>query len=167
MSIGNVFIYVPAKLLYLLNIFLKICTVAGILYLLHQAATDKSSRNKPFVWFFIVLYITLWGYSFKYAMDYPYACSTDYRLFAQLILPETAILCLCAARILRSGCRKAHFLYIYGKSSSKLLACCCPSLCPVKRFYLCVRAIVNTCSSILFICTVYSNICSSIHTYRL
>lgn len=122
MSIGNVFIYVPAKLLYLLNIFLKICTVAGILYLLHQAATDKLFRNKPFVWFFIVLYITLWGYSFKYAMDYPYACSTDYRLFAQLILPETAILCLCAARILRSGCRKSSFpIHIWQKAAANFL----------------------------------------------
>jgi hypothetical protein len=32
-------------------------------------------------------------------MDYPYACSSDYRLFASLILPEVILLALFAQQL--------------------------------------------------------------------
>ncbi len=84
-------IVLPAEILYMLNIFLKFSALSGCFYLLYQGIRYHNKEN-ILGYFFIIIYITLWGYSFKYALDYPYACSTDYRLFIQLMLPETVIL---------------------------------------------------------------------------
>lgn len=84
-------ILLPAKILYTLNIFLKLSSLYGCFYLIYKRI-QKSGNENILEYFFIILYFTLWGYSLKYAMDYPYICSTDYRLFIQLMLPEIIIL---------------------------------------------------------------------------
>lgn len=85
LSLTHLRITMPALLLYLLTLLLKVTTLFCALLLL---------RKKNFTvlyFFFVLIYFCIWGYSFKYALDYPYACSTDYRLFATLMLPEILI----------------------------------------------------------------------------
>ncbi|MBO5038501.1 MAG: hypothetical protein J6C85_03485 [Alphaproteobacteria bacterium] len=85
LSLTHLRLAIPALLLYLLTLLLKVATLFCAFLLL---------RKKNFTvlhFFFVLIYFCVWGYSFKYALDYPYACSTDYRLFATLMLPETLI----------------------------------------------------------------------------
>lgn len=90
-SIHNKGTYWPAMLLYLLNIGIKLLSAFGCVFWAFNKPF-KSKNNNVTAYFFIIIYITIWTYSFKYSMEYPYACSCDYRLFAQLIFPELAII---------------------------------------------------------------------------
>lgn len=87
LSLTHRAIFVPAFILYIANIFFKILScLGGIKNLINY-------RKSTFLlYFFSLIYFIIWIYSFKYAMDYPYICSTDYRLFATLIIPEIIIL---------------------------------------------------------------------------
>ena len=88
LSLINPYIIIPATCLYVLNICIKLSVLFGILFYLFRNPLKQGE-----VWIFFVLqYLIIWGYSFIYALDYPYICSSDYRLFAQLILPEFILL---------------------------------------------------------------------------
>lgn len=85
LSINRLRLALPALLLYGLTLLLKVATLYCAFALL---------RKKNFTvlhFFFVLIYFCILGYSFKYALDYPYACSTDYRLFALIMLPEILI----------------------------------------------------------------------------
>ncbi|MCM1323470.1 MAG: hypothetical protein NC218_04850 [Acetobacter sp.] len=97
LSILHRVIYFPALGIYILNILLKILALISCMISL------KSAMKKPLLGFFCLLYLTLWGYSLKYTVDYPYICSANFRLFAQLILPEVILL--------------AHIFDLYKKST--------------------------------------------------
>ncbi len=88
-SISHQIVYWPAFILYCLNILIKLFVFIGICIILR---IFLSSRFSPILCFFMIIYGTIWGYAFKYALDYPYICSTNFRLFAQLMLPEIIIL---------------------------------------------------------------------------
>lgn len=91
LSLNNRLIFYPALILYFLNITLKICVFFALVYHCFNIALKKSNVS-PLWMFFAILYITLWGNIFKYAMDYPYICSSDFRLFALLMIPEYILL---------------------------------------------------------------------------
>lgn len=97
LSLIHPIIYWPAFALYILNIFIKIFALAGCLLIF-----CNSSKHHPAVVMLAILYLTVWGYAIKYALDYPYICSTDFRLFAQLILPETVLLSAILAKKIKS-----------------------------------------------------------------
>ena len=99
LSIHHSFINLPARLLYWLNILFKLCGGIGGLWLLFLTFKKKINIPSAILIFFVVGYYTIWGYAFKYAMDYPYACSSDYRLFASLILPEVILLTILAQKL--------------------------------------------------------------------
>lgn len=82
-SLTKPIVYFPALFLYLMNIFLKLFAIIGcvIVFL-------NSTFRRPIICMFAILYLTIWIYAVKYALDYPYVCSTDFRLFSQLMLPE-------------------------------------------------------------------------------
>ena len=83
----NNFVIFPAFLLYFINLFIKVYAIATCFYLLF-----KRKEITPISVFFILTYIITWGYIIKYALDYPYICSTDYRLFTSLMLAELFII---------------------------------------------------------------------------
>lgn len=85
-------INVPAMVLYGMNILFKLCEGIGSIWLLFLTFKKKINVQSAILIFFIIGYYIIWGYAFKYSMDYPYACSSDYRLFASLILPEVILL---------------------------------------------------------------------------
>lgn len=85
LSVVHSWITLPALILYLLTLVFKIITLLCTFLLL------KKKNFTGLHCFFVLIYLSIWGYSFKYALDYPYACSTDYRLFALLMLPEILI----------------------------------------------------------------------------
>ena len=87
LSLNHQIIVIPATILYFLNIIIKIATLLGCLFILF-----KARKNTFLTVTFAVSYLIIWGYSFKYAMDYPYSCSSDYRLFATMNLPELVVL---------------------------------------------------------------------------
>ncbi len=91
-ALVNSAIFIPAYILYILNIVLKVCLVAAFLYSIILLLRKRLAFS-PIAAFFLIQYLTVWIYCFKYAMDYPYACSTDYRLFAQILLPEIILAC--------------------------------------------------------------------------
>ena len=93
LSLNNHLLFYPAFILYFLNILLKICVLFAFIYGCFNIA-PKKSKISPLWVFFAILYITLWGNIFKYAMDYPYICSSDFRLFALLMIPEYILLAL-------------------------------------------------------------------------
>ncbi len=88
----NSSVLIPAYTLYILHILLKICIIAG-LFCYFFLVIHKKNAVAPFTIFCFIQYLTVWIYCFKYAIDYPYACSTDYRLFAQILLPEVILVC--------------------------------------------------------------------------
>lgn len=117
-SITKPIVYIPAFAIYLLNIFIKIFAFTGCLWVL-----CKLAFKNPILGMFSVLYLTIWIYAFKYALEYPYVCSTDFRLFAQLILPEIILLSVICTRIIKSTAFLAiaimyavlcSFIYIVG-----------------------------------------------------
>lgn len=91
-SLNHSIIKVPAMLLYVLNIVFKLCGGIGGIWLLFLTFKKKINLPMAIFIFFIIGYYIIWGYAFKYSIDYPYACSCDYRLFASLILPEVVLL---------------------------------------------------------------------------
>ena len=89
LSLLNSAVFIPAFALYLINIAIKLCALCGCFIISY----NFFYRNRDFLLFFFVLvYVILCGYSFIYGMKYPFVCSSDYRLFAFLIMPELTIL---------------------------------------------------------------------------
>ena len=84
----NKHIYTPSLVLYIMNIVIWIIGLLGTIYMIFKY------RNKlnPLLAFFIILYLTSLLYMLKFAMDYPYVCSTDYRLIPLLIISHVVIL---------------------------------------------------------------------------
>lgn len=80
----------PAYALYFLNIAIHILVLCAVLRCLFLILRRTPAANRLCV-FFILQYVTIWFYICKYALDYPYICSTDYRLFAQLLLSGTLL----------------------------------------------------------------------------
>ena len=87
LSLNHQVIIIPATILYFLNIIIKLAAFCGCLFVLLRA-----KKNTFLTVTFTLSYLIIWAYSFKYAMDYPYSCSCDYRLFAVMNLPELVIL---------------------------------------------------------------------------
>lgn len=98
-SLHHSIIRMAAILLYWLNILFKLCCGIGGIWLVILTFKKKINIPSAFLIFFVIGYYVIWGYAFKYAMDYPYACSSDYRLFASLILPEVILLALFAQQL--------------------------------------------------------------------
>ena len=74
--------------LYILNLLIKITTFSLCFYYILN-----TKRNFDHIhYFFIILYITVWGYGIHYSITYPYICSSNYRLFSLAIIPEIIIL---------------------------------------------------------------------------
>jgi len=95
LSLNHKIIVIPATILYFINIIIKVVAIFGGFFILINA---KKQTFLTVV--FSLFYLLIWGYSFKYAMDYPYVCSSDYRLFSLLNLPELIILAtLCYNKI--------------------------------------------------------------------
>ena len=86
----NLYIYTPAAILYTLNIILKTLVLSTSLLIIYQSCTKKNVN--VFYLFFAIIYATIFIYSIKYSIDYPYVCSSDFRLFAQINIAELAIL---------------------------------------------------------------------------
>lgn len=117
-SLVKPIVYIPAFILYVLNIFIKLLAVAGCLTIFR-----KSIIKHPVLGMMVILYLTIWIYALKYALDYPYVCSTDFRLFAQLILPEIILLFTLLGQKIKSAvfltiavfyAALASFVYIFG-----------------------------------------------------
>ncbi|MBQ8750376.1 MAG: phospholipid carrier-dependent glycosyltransferase [Alphaproteobacteria bacterium] len=83
-SILNKSIYIPSFILYILSLSLKVCAFIGMVYIFMR----KNIACKALWIFFAITYLCSWIYAIKYALDYPYICSSDYRLFILLLLPE-------------------------------------------------------------------------------
>lgn len=89
LSINHPFLFIFGFVFYVLNLFIKLFAwISGSAVIAHFCRKKETFV----VLFFALIYFITWGYSFKYAMDYPFVCSTDYRLFATLILPEVILL---------------------------------------------------------------------------
>ena len=87
-SILNKQIFIPAFILYILNLLIKISALISIIFI----SLKKNIKDKSLLIFFMITYVGCWLYAIKYAIDYPYVCSSDYRLFTLLLLPEAIIL---------------------------------------------------------------------------
>ena len=112
----------PIFFLYFLNVILKIFVFGFLCFILYKIFRQKIAFNPLFL-FFAILYSTLWCYSFKYALDYPYVCSSDFRLFALLMIPEIAILSFALDKFFcASQQKKANFLLAFSVIYS-VLAC--------------------------------------------
>lgn len=127
LALTHTFLLYPALVLYLFNLLIKIAVLISCGFVIYTSFNGKFSAL-PFSAFFIILYFTLWGYSFKYAMDYPFACSSDFRLFALLMLPETILLTSALDKIpYFSQQKKANFLLafavMYAVLSSFIYTC--------------------------------------------
>ncbi|MBR5154121.1 MAG: glycosyltransferase family 39 protein [Alphaproteobacteria bacterium] len=81
-------IYYFAILLYYISIALKILILWGMFYIIY----NKKIAQKNIALMFIILYLSSLIYALRYAMAYPYICSTDYRLFTLLMVSEASIL---------------------------------------------------------------------------
>lgn len=98
LSINHNIIMIAAYILYIINIFFKSCVGIGGIIILISSVCKKIDMTQAIINICAICYIIIWGYAFKYAIDYPYACSTDYRLFATLILPEIILLATLAQK---------------------------------------------------------------------
>jgi 4-amino-4-deoxy-L-arabinose transferase-like glycosyltransferase len=90
LSITASYIKYPAAVLYALNIALKIFIFGIASSILFNYFTKKSINI--FYPFFAIMYLTIFIYSIKYSIDFPYVCSSDFRLFAQINIAELIIL---------------------------------------------------------------------------
>lgn len=81
--------YYIGFILYMLNIFLHLAFLCSAFLILFRL---RAKPYKLLLLFFSVIYFTVFLYSFKYALDYPYVCSTDYRLLAIMHLPSIILL---------------------------------------------------------------------------
>lgn len=88
-SLLNSIVFVPAFLLYFMNIALKLISLYGCFVISYDFIQKKSNF---LTLFFVLTYIILWGYSFNYTLNYPFVCSSNYRYFAFLAIPELVIL---------------------------------------------------------------------------
>jgi len=88
LSLLHQIVYFPASVLYFINILIKICAFIGCIYII---CLFYKKRCSFLLLFFALVYLTIWIYSFKYAINYPYVCSSDYRLFSTMMLPEFII----------------------------------------------------------------------------
>ena len=100
---------IPALLLYVLSILFKLCSGIGGIWLAISTLKQKVTAHSALLFFFILGYYVIWGYAFKYSIDYPYVCSSDYRLFASLMLPEVILLVVMFQRL-----KATNFLFIAG-----------------------------------------------------
>lgn len=114
LSKAHSFIYFPAFVLYLLTLLFKVFVLLCVLMLLYQ----QKYRFCPFAVFCIIIYFTIWLYSFKYAMDYPYVCSSDYRLFTSLMFSDVMI----SALVLKDKPAKAVFFFVASVAYASLSA---------------------------------------------
>lgn len=89
LSLSRLIIYAPALGLYAMNIVLKIVAFIGVFIILK---CNLPRIFAPLFVFFAIIYLTVWGYALKYSLEYPYICSSDFRLFSQLIIAEIVIL---------------------------------------------------------------------------
>lgn len=83
------FTYFIGLFLYLLNIIIHCATFVAACFAL---SCHKAKRHVVLLLFFAIIYFTVFLYSFKYALDYPYVCSVDYRLIAIMLLPSIILL---------------------------------------------------------------------------
>lgn len=99
-NFGSVYslLYFYSLCFYVLNIILKVITAIGVFVIIKQNITHIIS---PLLCFFVIIYLTIWGYAINYALKYPYICSADFRLFSQLIIVETVILAFLACALKR------------------------------------------------------------------
>jgi len=86
LSLSHPVVYIPSFVLYLSCVLLSVAILLGSIFLL----ANYKKENFLLV-FFTMIYFTIWFYCFKFALDYPYICSTDYRYFSALLLPEIII----------------------------------------------------------------------------
>ena len=86
-SITNKFIILPATLIYFISTIIKTIVFLGAFYLIY-----RKNKCSVFNMFFVIIYFVTLGYLVKYALDYPYICSTDYRLFTSLLISEAIVL---------------------------------------------------------------------------
>ncbi len=122
MAFKSTYLIYPIFFLYFFNMILKIFVFSSLCFILYKTFRQKITFN-PLFFFFAILYLTLWCYSFKYALDYPYVCSSDFRLFALLMLPEIAILSFTLDKFFcTSQQKKANFLLAFSIIYS-VLAC--------------------------------------------
>ncbi len=87
-SLLSSFVSFFAYPLYILNLLMKIASFGLCLYYILNI---KNNVNH-ILYFFIILYITVWGYGIHYSITYPYICSSNYRLFSLAMIPEVIIL---------------------------------------------------------------------------
>ena len=86
-SLINKLLIIPATLIYFISITIKTIVFLGAFYLIY-----RKNKRSVFNMFFVIIYFATLGYLVKYALDYPYICSTDYRLFTSLLFSEAVIL---------------------------------------------------------------------------
>lgn len=86
----NHLVYIPSALLYFIDIIIKalVFIIAGFIVYISLA---KNKYNILYL-FFAIIYITVYAYSIKYSMDFPYVCSSDFRLFASVNIAEIILL---------------------------------------------------------------------------
>ena len=89
LSLLNSVAFIPAFLLYFMNITIKLLALYGSFIISYNFILN---RRNILPLFFVLIYLILWGYSFNYSIKYPFVCSSDFRLFAALIVPELIIL---------------------------------------------------------------------------
>jgi len=90
------FIYFYSLCFYALNIILKAMAAIGVFVIVKK---NISHITAPLLCFFVIIYLTIWGYAINYALKYPYICSADFRLFSQLIITESVILTFLAGAL--------------------------------------------------------------------
>lgn len=81
-------LYTLGTILYAVSLALKMVVIIGAIYIL----IAPCNKLKNIMIFFVILYVSSILYALKYAIDYPYICSTDYRLFTLLLISEGMIL---------------------------------------------------------------------------
>lgn len=92
LSLNHSIIRGPAFILYFLNVFFKFCATLWGAILIFSSFRARINFSQAIINSFAVCYFIIWGYAFKYAINYPFACSTDYRLFIALMVPEIILL---------------------------------------------------------------------------
>ncbi len=90
LSLTTSIIHTPAMLLYVLNISLKLLVLISCACILYSNVIR--SKFDVFYLFFALFYLTIFIYSIKYSIDFPYVCSSDFRLFAQINVAELLLL---------------------------------------------------------------------------
>ncbi len=79
-------VYIPSVIIYILNITMKSFVLVSFIYIIYKIFIQKNIHI--FYVFFAIFYITIFIYSIKYSIDFPYVCSSNFRLFAQINIAE-------------------------------------------------------------------------------